>query len=184
MIDAGYRLLGIDAIRQEYEIVEVEPEEAREDTDDEGRPLSFSWNWRVLNLNLDPPRPIFEVLLGVQVGPERKDPTRMTVLVVGQFEQGRGVQVPLSDFVKAHGPATILPYLRMVVSELSGRGPSGPYFLPITNVQALSEGWSFESSFGAHQLRETPELIEVFEIGVDAQTRFELSRADQAEAKE
>jgi preprotein translocase subunit SecB len=141
---SGYLVRDVYAVDQRYQIVTAEPEVEVA----ERRDVSVSWDWRIIEEG------VFEVRLQFDVGPTQEIPEFLAYAVVGTFdappESDR--QVELSDFVRTHAVTTLIPYVREGLSNLSSRGPFGPYRLPIVNAVGLAENIRFDESTGAKQL--------------------------------
>lgn len=149
---AGYLVRNVYAVDQRYRIVTVDPEiEVAERRD-----VSVSWDWRVIEEG------VYEVRLQFDIGPTQEIPEFLAYAVVGTFdatpESDR--QVELSDFVQTHAVATLIPYIREGLSNLSSRGPFGAYRLPIVNAVRLAENMRFDESTGAKQLAEAEATTE------------------------
>src|SRR6056297_1698376 len=123
--DAGYQLSALYCLEASYhaglgaeELVEVE---------EGSRSLAITWDWKSVAEN------VFEILFGASVGPAVDKPERFNYTVVGRFSVSNTPAVPLGEFVRIHGPAAMVPYLREGLSGLSSRGPFDTYFLPSLN---------------------------------------------------
>lgn len=147
---SGYRVRQMYSALQEH--VLVDPTEAG---DSEERQINVSWDWRIN----DPPQ--FEVLFGISIAPSTTIPERIATVMVGVFEaDGAPSRVPLEEFVMANAIATLLPFVREVIANLSGRGPFSTYWLPLANAAAISSHLKFDAATGSRQLTEDPELKE------------------------
>ena len=97
-------------------------------------PAFFGWDWRMLSDGH------FEVTLQFGLDPSARRPEEIRVTLSGRFSPLGDVQeVPIESFVRFHAPAILMPFVREVVSGLTGRGFFGPMLLPPINVQALME---------------------------------------------
>lgn len=143
---SGYLVRKVYAVDQRYQIVEV----AQETEVAERRNVSVSWDWRIIE------QAVFEVRLQFDVGPTHDIPEFLAYAVVGTFEAPPESEreVDLHEFVRTHAVATLIPYIREGLGNLSSRGPFGPYHLPIVNAVRLAEDIRFDDSTGAKQLAE------------------------------
>lgn len=147
-ITTGYLLHAVYASEITYSIVDGSAQEAS--SDDEAA-LNVRWDWRVLEGSS------FEVLLAVHVHPTKAQPHRVSVVLVGSFE-AKGVHstVGFKDFVRRNAVAILFPYVRETISSVTRRGPLGAVDLPPLNMVALTDGYSFDETTGAGQLRDQP----------------------------
>ncbi len=84
----------------------------------------------------------------------------------------------LQSFVQTAAPAILFPYAREIISALTGRGPYGAYYLPSINVAKLMQGYDFDSTSGAEELRDDPELARIFGWSADRQLDLIQTESD------
>ncbi len=61
----------------------------------------------------------------------------LSILIVGLFEQVSEGDISLEDFAETNAPAHLFPYLREIISNVTGRSGLPPLYLPAINVTAL-----------------------------------------------
>jgi preprotein translocase subunit SecB len=150
---SGFRLLRVVTIHQEYSI--VSGEEIASET--EARGLTVNWDWSVSKDRQ------FDVFLGADLAGNQEAPETVNVGVIGEFAiAGVATSMAVRSFVQTAAPAIMFPYLRQIISDLTGRGPYGPYYLPSVNVVRMMQRYDFEATRGAHQLRENQELARIY----------------------
>lgn len=81
-------------------------------------------------------------LLRVTVGtvPENNPVYNFEVSMVGLFKTKEGDEnLPLNDFLRVNGVATLYPFLRQAVAEITLKGRFGPIWMSPFNVTVLAE---------------------------------------------
>jgi preprotein translocase subunit SecB len=121
--------------------------------EDEGQ-IGFGWDWRIVAERL------FEVSLQVSIDPTkaRLEEVRLTICGLFRIPEGQP-QVALDSFLRIHGPAHLMPYVRETLSSLTGRGFYGAFYLPPVNVIELMKDMKPEKATGAEQLRQGTTLL-------------------------
>lgn len=149
---AGYRLQHIYAIKQSFEVLDVE-----ELKDPEDGQMLFGWDWRITNRE-ESEISSFEVRLELEIEGVTERPERIAVNLVGGFELvGEEQSVELQSFVMGPAPALLMPYLRERISAMSAAGSREAYHFPVLNVVKMMEVMTFEESTGWKQMQEHSE---------------------------
>lgn len=164
---SGYQLLRVYAIELHYALEDAStPGEPPE----RSRPVRIGWDWQVVGART------FDIALLVELGPSQTRPETMMARVAGTFAaEGDTQTVSFAQFVREHGPAILLPYVREHLTALSGRGPYGAFYLAPLNIGLIIDGLDANSTQGARQLRENPALAQSFGL---AYLTPELPRPD------
>lgn len=152
--EAGYRLERIYVASQSYRLV-TDQQLVNEDPSD--RNVNFGWDWRPLG-----PRR-FEIIVLLTCEPTAQAPEEAQVRLIGVFEADERVpSVTFPAFIRFNGPAILFPYVREVVSTMTGRGPHGAFHIRPINVVALAEEFDIEKTTGAKYLAENPAVAQSF----------------------
>ncbi len=170
---SGYRIHRIYSVRQSQELVTVVPGEVLPNA----RDVTFAWDWRILD-------PQFEVLLGLTIGPDATSSERLAYHVVGSFELSEEApSVPLEQFVVRNAIATLLPFVREGLAQLSSRGPFETYYLPQINATTLAERFNYAAATGSNQFELFPEfetrMRRAMQAAAPHQESLLISRSDQ-----
>ncbi|HEX8271847.1 MAG TPA: protein-export chaperone SecB [Longimicrobiaceae bacterium] len=161
---SGFHLLRVITVHQEYTLA---PEDDGEQRESANRRMTVNWDWAVSDGRE------FDVFLGATIEGNEDAPERVNVGLVGEFVlDGNVPSVAFRTFVQMSAPAIMFPYLRQIISDLTGRGPYGAYYLPSVNVVRLMKQYDFESTTGANQLQEEPELAELYGWSTDVQLQL------------
>lgn len=175
-VGIGYRLRRVYTTEQKQELVSDDTEIPESEED---RELSFFWDWRLSGSQFDAHSDSgfaevealsFDVAVGVNVGPSPLDHSRYVCTVVGDFVGTIEQDLGLEKFVKLNSVAMLFPYLRQVVTNLSGWAPGETLYLPIINVGLLEGGLVMEDARGWEQLKEVPALASRLGIDLDRST--------------
>lgn len=169
---SGYTLVNLYALERTLKPVSAEDEGLPEEEPN----LSIIWDWRIPQIESVVeaiPKPavltalVFEIALGVELAPSQERPEVIRTLLIGRFRLEAGEQsVPLVQFVKLHGVASLYPYLREAVSDLTDLSIYGDMHLPILNVSVVMDDFDLESSTGWDQLSQNPKLAEALEFDI------------------
>ena len=114
--------------------------------------LTFGWDWSFAS------EEAFDVALSMKLDPTKARPESIEVALTGRFIRHGKPLLPVGRFASLHAPAILMPYLREVMSALSGRGLSGALYLPPINVEHLMQNMDEESTTAAQQMKENPGL--------------------------
>lgn len=164
---SGFHLLRVVTIYQEYQLSDEDSA-----PEGEGRKFVVNWDWRVAEDRQ------FDVFLSADLGGNKEAPETVSIGIVGEFlVQGSVPSMNFRNFVQTAAPAILFPYLRQIISELTGRGPHGPYYLPSVNVVRMMKEYDFEATSGAKQLREDRELAEQYGWPTDVQLSLPSDQA-------
>ncbi|MBA4159329.1 MAG: protein-export chaperone SecB [Gemmatimonadetes bacterium] len=169
---SGFRLLRVVTIHQAYSIaIDEETILGVED-----RRIAVDWDWSVSEDRE------FDVFLGVALSGSQEAPETVHAEIVGEFElEGTVPSMTFRKFVHTAAPAILLPYVRQIISDLTGRGPYGPYYLPSVNVVRMMQRYDFETTGGAKQLREDPELAKLYGWPTDVQLTLPSEQPQSSE---
>ena len=153
--NAGYRIERIYVVEQEYKVL---PDEGlTEVADPADRVVNFGWDWRPVG-----PR-VFEVIVEVSVDAIKDAPEQMSVRLAGVFAADEGeLSISLVNFLKANAPAILFPFVREVISTMSGRGPHGAFHLHPLNVASLSADFDIGRTTGSAFLDAHPDIATNF----------------------
>ncbi len=125
--------------------------------------LQFGWDW---NLEADHR---FTVRFLIELKPSRERPENVHVAMAAVVRRDGNPTVPLTDYVKLHAPALLLPFLRETIASLTGRGLHGAFYLPPINVASIMRGVDLEQTEGMKQIRERDELAVAFGLAEPAE---------------
>lgn len=157
---SGFHLLRVITVHQEYSLASEEEVGAEGDN----RRMTVNWDWSVSEDRQ------FDVFLGASIEGNQEAPERVNVGLVGEFVlDGSVPSMAFQTFVQTSAPAILFPYLRQIVSDLTGRGPYGPYYIPSVNVVRMMKQYDFDTTTGAGQLREDPALAKLYGWPADVQ---------------
>src|SRR5690606_14268828 len=148
---AGYRLLAVKAIHQEYAV--LDEDELPDGTPDE-RSLGFSWDFMVLDADN------FSVMVALNVRGNKAAPDQARAMLVGEFEVKGEPRIKRIDFIKSNAVAMLLPYAREVIAGLTSRG-LGAFHVPALNVLRVLEDHPLEETSGYAELAASAELASV-----------------------
>jgi preprotein translocase subunit SecB len=102
------------------------------------KPDNLVFSIRIDRRRLSPQRADVAVQLALRPREASSSAFLVDVTVVGQFETDpTDGNMTLDDFVRVNGPAIVMPYVREVVSSVTGRSRHGHVPLPPINVAAL-----------------------------------------------
>lgn len=120
-------------------------------TDDPAPGVNIGWDWRIA-----PGDGItFEVKMSASVEPSEERDDLIRADVIGLFHMvDETPSVPVSQFVRLHAAAILLPYLRQLLSTLTSMSYHGPYYLPAVNVSELMNDFDENHATGARQLKQ------------------------------
>jgi preprotein translocase subunit SecB len=104
------------------------------------------------------------VILTATVTPTTARPEKVDVVAVGRFAVVGDTPPPLAvpRFVLHGAPMLLFPYIREIVSNLTGKGLLGPLFMDPMNLPAIMASVSLADSSAAKQIREHPEIADPF----------------------
>lgn len=185
---AGYSLQQVYTLERTLRQAHAEDEELPEGEAE----LNLIWDWRIPDIESivegiseseGVPDFFFEIALGVELSPSQERPERGRTILIGRFPfDAKDHSVPLLQFVQLHGVATLYPYLRQAVSDLTELSFHGPLYLPILNVSGLMEGFDLEPTTGWDQLSRHRKLAE--DLGIKIPGSEEESETAQEETLE
>lgn len=126
----------------------------QEIADRDERPLFHRWEWRFLGQGR------LQVLFGIHVGAIPDKPELLQVVMLGDFEIVNPLDLDaVSRFASINAPATLVPYIRAALADLSMRGPYGAFHLPMLNVVQLGERFGIKEAEGWKQASTDPSLL-------------------------
>jgi preprotein translocase subunit SecB len=116
------------------------------------RPVKLLWDWRKASER------VFEVKVGVEVGPVQEAPETLVVHLVARFSL---IGPPVDDeklrqYATINAVGILLPYTREALTALSVRGSCGPFYLEPLNVVELMRRYDRSRATGARE-EATPE---------------------------
>jgi preprotein translocase subunit SecB len=121
-----------------------------------GREVSFGWDWR-------PSGPmVFDVIITIGVNPSKEQNDMARITLAGTFRATGELPVPFAEFVRLHGPVILLPYARETLSQITSRGPFGPFLLAPLNLVGLMQRCNMTESTGGRMLRDQPDVARAF----------------------
>jgi preprotein translocase subunit SecB len=139
---SGYTLEQIYFVEQSHRLLERTAEMPEQAV------LQFGWNWKITE------EALFEVMLHLELGASQVRPEETRVFICGRFGVVGKPELPITDFVRLHGPTILIPYAREAISALTSRSFFGPQYLPPLNVAKLMVEMDPTITIGAQQLRE------------------------------
>jgi preprotein translocase subunit SecB len=82
------------------------------------------------------------LIFEIEVNKGRETMAAFTILakIVGLFVADPGSNLPLKAFANIQGPALLVPYVRELISNITGRAPIPAFYLDPVNIKALLEG--------------------------------------------
>lgn len=157
---SGFSIAAVFARELRYELVAVDDREGLEEAeDDQDRPITVFWDWRVVSEER-----AFETVFGVELQPTKQFYERIRATYVGRFQltDEETPALDVRDFAKANAIAFLIPYVREAISSLAGRGPFGPYILHPVNAAQLARSIPEKKTTAGDQYRSEPDLAEIF----------------------